>query len=286
MYKSSVRYCLSLITFVALTGPARADAASYDGLIARLIRDGYDTAWVRGIYQDPRAEFLPAIAQINIKHVEDTAAHRTFLEEKNLSIARNYFARHRELLKRFESKTAVPAEIVVAILLIETKCGLDRDKAPVLNVLSTIAVCTDEKIVDQSYTVLKARYPDLTVGEVRRRAASRSRWAYRELQAFLDWLKRRPREDVYAHRGSWAGAIGLPQFMPSSLRAFGADGDGDGRIDLHEDADAIASVCHYLKRNGWKTGQSDRQRRRVIWRYNHSLLYVDTVLGVAERISK
>ena len=73
--------------------------------------------------------------------------------------------------------------------------------------------------------------------------------------------------------------------MPTSLAAFGKDGDGDGRVNLHSDTDAIASVCHYFQKNGWKNNLSEKRRRRVIWRYNHSPLYVDTVMKVAEIIS-
>ncbi len=264
-----------------------ADAAPiFGGVMETLIRDGYDPEWIIRLYADTRAEFLPPVAQINIKHEEDTAAYRTFLEEKNLAIAREYFRRHGATLRRFSEQTAIPPEIVVAILLIETKCGLHARQAPVLNVLSTIVICAEDGQVGKSYETLKVQYPELTKAAVRRRAQTRSRWAYKELRAFIDWIAAHPPEDVYLIQGSWAGALGLPQFMPSSIKVFGADGDGDGRIDLYNDTDAIASVCNYLRKNGWKADRAARAQRRVIWKYNHSPLYVETVLNVAERISE
>lgn len=264
-----------------------ADAeASFENLAKRLIDEGYDTGTISAFYADPRCEFLPAIAQINIKNVEDTLAHLSFLLEKNLNIARDYYSRHWETLKRFEVQTRVPAEIVVAILLIETKCGLDKDKAPVFNVLSSIAISAEDVQVLKSFDALKEKFSELTIEEVRRRARSRSRWAYKELKAFIQWSVRHAPGRLFDIRGSWAGALGLPQFMPTSLSPYSADGDGDGRIDLYTDADAIASVCKYLRQNGWKAGRPARQQRKVIWRYNHSPLYVDAVLGIAERIAE
>jgi len=261
-----------------------AAAGPFGGLADRLIRDGFDTVWIRTLFSDPQCEFLPAIAQINLKHHEDTAAYGIFLEEKNIAIAENYLTKFRPVLEQFHQKTAVPPEVVVAILLIETKCGLDREKAPVMNVLASISVCSEKNILDAGFRVLQSQFPDVTRMEIRRRSRLRSRWGYKELRAFLKWAAREKVDRPLAIRGSWAGAWGLPQFVPSSLAAYAADGNQDGRIDLNEDVDAIASICNYLKKNGWKAGKSPAEQRRVIWRYNHSPLYVDTVLDVAERI--
>lgn len=283
--RGSSRTTLACLMILCFSETALA-SEPFRRVMSRLIRDGYDTAMIQKYYSDSRCEFLPAIAQINLKHEEDTAAYRSFLEEKNISIAREYLNRNRALLGHFEQKTGVPAGIVTAILLIETKCGLDRDKAPVFNVLSTIAASSESGELKKSFDALKVQYPDVTMENVRRRSRSRSRWAYKELRAFIDWHRRNSREDILSVRGSWAGALGLPQFMPTSLRAFGADGDGDGHVDLHSDTDAVASVCNYLRKNGWKYLRSAWDQRKIIWRYNHSPLYVDTVLDVSERISQ
>lgn len=260
-------------------------AGPFDALSARLIRDGYHPAFVRRVYSDTRCEFLSAIALVNIKHTEDTAAYRSNLNDTNMAIAWAYFTRHRELLRRAEDRYGVPMEIITAILLVETKCGLNREKAPVLNVLSTIATCGQESYIERGYKALKVTYPDITRKEIRRRATRRSQWAYKELRSFLDWLRENPHEDAPAIGGSWAGAVGLPQFMPTSLKHYGVDGDGDRRVDLREDADAIASICNYFRKNGWKPGIPARHQPRVIWRYNHSPLYVDAVLDIAERLA-
>lgn len=275
------------VVFLCAANTAAEDLVSgFRPVRDRLVADGLDTRWVHSLYSDRRCEWLQSIAAINLKHIEDTIAYKSFLSETNLQIARSYMGRQGALLDRFEKKTEVSAEIVTAILLVETKCGLDRDKAAVFNVLSTIAASSGPEHVEKSFKDISEKYPGITRAELNRRSKSRSRWAYKELKIFLEWLEGRTADEVISVRGSWAGALGLPQFMPSSLVSYGADGDGDGRIDLYSDADAVASICRYLSRHGWRGTLSEKKRRKIIWHYNHSPHYVETVLAIAERLRR
>ncbi len=111
----------------------------------------------------------------------------------------------------------------------------------------------------------------------------RSGWAYRELSALLE-LQNTHGIQPGSLKGSVMGAIGWPQFLPSSLLEFGADGNGDGRIDLYNAEDAIFSTANYLRGHGWCEAKFPSGREAVIWDYNHSKAYVRIVLGIAERI--
>ncbi len=122
----------------------------------------------------------------------------------------------------------VPEEIIVAIIGVETIYG---------------RITGDYRVID-SLTVLGFDYP-------RRAAFFKS-----ELEQFL-LFTRENAIDVFSVRGSFAGAIGLPQFMPGSIRRFAVDFDGDGRIDLRGSrADAIGSVARFLAEHGWQRGQA------------------------------
>ena len=88
--------------------------------------------------------------------------------------------------------------------------------------------------------------------------------------------------DPLAATGSYAGAVGICQFMPSNILAYGQDGNGDGRIDLFDHADAIASIARYLKNYGWRPGIEKEAAYKAVWSYNRSSYYVNTVLKVAE----
>ena len=85
-------------------------------------------------------------------------------------------------------------------------------------------------------------------------------------------------------RGSYAGAIGIPQFMPSNIISLGVDGDKNGRVDLFNHPDAILSVANYLHRYGWKPGLDKEKAYRVLFYYNHSKYYVNTLLQIAKRL--
>jgi len=85
-------------------------------------------------------------------------------------------------------------------------------------------------------------------------------------------------------KGSYAGAIGIAQFMPTNAYKMAQDGNGDGRKNLYEHADAIASVAYYLKYHGWKPGISAKKQHRMILHYNNSDVYANTVLKIAKKL--
>jgi membrane-bound lytic murein transglycosylase B len=112
-------------------------------------------------------------------------------------------------------------------------------------------------------------------------AQKRSKWAYKELKAFLKYTHKEGL-DPAAIPGSFAGAMGLSQFMPSNILKYGKDGNNDGSLDLHTHADAIASIANYLKSHGWRPGISRKKAEKVIYRYNHSKYYVRAILKIAD----
>ncbi|HPU23830.1 MAG TPA: lytic transglycosylase domain-containing protein, partial [Candidatus Kapabacteria bacterium] len=86
-----------------------------------------------------------------------------------------------------------------------------------------------------------------------------------------------PIGDIY---GSWAGAFGIPQFLPSSYVKYAIDGNNDGVVDLFNLSDAVFSVANYLKSHGW--GEMLSEQRKAIFAYNNSTAYVDAVMKLAE----
>jgi membrane-bound lytic murein transglycosylase B len=163
----------------------------------------------------------------------------------------------------------VAPEVITAILTVESGLGNVTGKYPVFNVFASLSVMDTPEVIRE--LDLPARLKD----RLRKKAA----WARRELQVYLDYCYRH-RLDPYACKGSWAGAMGFCQFLPSSLKNCGADGDSDGRIDLFTHDDAIFSVASYLNKSGFQRHNRSTWRRAVL-RYNHSDAYADTVLTLA-----
>ena len=153
---------------------------------------------------------------------------RIFIKDKRIDEGVKFWRKHQELLTQVSTATGVPAEIIVAIIGVETFYGIYRGKDPVFDSLVTVAF----------------DYP------------KRARFFTSELEQFLLLVKEqnlKPRE----LKGSYAGAMGMPQFISSSYRNYAVDGDGDGQINLFDSIpDITSSVANYFVRHGWKANEA------------------------------
>jgi len=144
-----------------------------------------------------------------------------------------FWSRNAKTLERAERETGVPASVIVGILGVETIYGKRMGKYRVLDALATLAFD------------FPASHP---------KAPARAAYFLQELESFLVWCQATGR-DPLAVRGSYAGAMGMAQFMPSSWQKYAVDFDADGRIDLFDNSkDAIGSIANYLAAFGWKAG--------------------------------
>ncbi len=162
-----------------------------------------------------------------------------FINQARIDGGQAFLARHREKLARVEARTGVPAEIIVAIIGAETSFGANTGKHPVIDALYTLA-----------FAYPRSGDPAKADRENRREAFFRGELA----QLFA--LGRETGYDITTLAGSYAGAMGWGQFMPSSYREFAVDGDGDGRRDLFTNLDDVfASVANYfVHKGGWVRG--------------------------------
>jgi membrane-bound lytic murein transglycosylase B len=157
-----------------------------------------------------------------------------FIEPIRINAGVEFWANNAEALARAEAQYGVPAEIIVGIIGVETVYGRNTGRFRVLDVLTTLAFA----------------YPETPNRD------ARMRFFRGELENTL-LLARQSNMDPLSLLGSFAGAVGLPQFMPGSILAFGVDFDGNGQIDLRDSAvDAIGSVANFLVRHGWQPSQA------------------------------
>ncbi len=163
---------------------------------------------------------------------------------------------NKELFEKIQSRYGVPANYIVSIIRIETAFKENLGKYGIFNALYTMSLLS--------------------------KRAKRVQMANRELVVWVRLCKRLGM-DPHTMKGSWAGAFGIPQFMPSSYVIFGVDNNGDGKIDLYDYPDAFASIANYLHRVGWKTG-NEKKMRRAVYKYNHEKAYVNAVFSYAEKI--
>jgi membrane-bound lytic murein transglycosylase B len=199
--------------------------------------EGWDAAQLRR--QLAAASNLPKVRQLILPAAAPAAKNWTayrerFIEPKRIEAGLAFWAEHEDALARAQSRYGVPAEVVIGILGVETFYGRITGGFKVLDALATLAFD------------FPAAHP---------RAADRQAFFRSELAEFLR-LTREQGLDPADVRGSYAGALGWPQFMPGSWRKYAVDFDGDGHINLlASPVDAIGSVARYLAEFGWKPGQ-------------------------------
>jgi len=174
----------------------------------------------------------------------------------------------------------VDREVITAIILVETKFGQSLGKRQVINTLSTMASLSDPTVRKRFWEEISDS-TKLSLEAFEKKALDKSNWAYRELTALLRYTEKEEM-DIFKITGSYAGAMGIPQFMPSNISRYAADGNMDGRIDLFQHTDAIASVANFLKKSGWYRGINEEKAKKVIRQYNPSSYYIDTILKVAQ----
>lgn len=217
----------------AAAGPyaAREDVLRFVADVAE--RRGLDPDWLKAAIA--QAQYVPAAATLMMPPPPGTpknwAAYRArFIEPKRIQAGVEFWDDNAAWLERAEARYGVPPEIVVGIIGVETLYGQYMGGFRVLDALATLAF-------------------DFPTGR-----SDRSDFFRNELESYL-LLCRRQRVDPTAWKGSYAGAIGLPQFMPSSILRDGVDFDGDDHIDLHTSrGDVIASVANFLANAGWQRG--------------------------------
>lgn len=147
-----------------------------------------------------------------------------------------FWATHAEALTRAEQRYGVPAAMIVAIIGVETKYGANKGRNRVIDALATLGL----------------DYPP------------RAPFFRKELMEFLRLCKETGLDPLSTY-GSYAGALGFPQFMPSNWRTLAVDFDDDGKIDLiNNPVDAIGSVGHYFQHHGWQSGAPVVIRARIV----------------------
>jgi membrane-bound lytic murein transglycosylase B len=201
-------------------------------------RHGFDEAALTKLFDDtkPIAAAIRFIMPPKDPGIRSWQTYRQrFIEPKRIAAGRQFMAKYRADLARAEARWGVPAEIIAGIIGVETIYGRNTGRFGTFATLTTLAF----------------DYPP------------RAELFRRELEELL-LLARDEQRDVRSYSGSYAGALGLPQFLPSSRRRYAVDFDGDQRIDLlSSPVDAIGSVANFLSEHGWRSGEPIAERVHV-----------------------
>ncbi len=221
----------ALIAFLPTVAPAidpqRADVVAFvDQLVAE---HDFDRDWLVSTLAEgeTKQKILDAMSRPAEKTLAWHEYRKIFVTRKRINAGARFWDKHAARLNRISTRTGVPPEIIAAIIGVETYYGQQTGGYRVLDALATLGF----------------DYPP------------RAKFFRDELEQFF-LLTRDERLVLTDVKGSYAGAMGPPQFIPSSYRAYAVDGDGDGRRDLLGNWDDIlASVANYFVEHGWQTGK-------------------------------
>jgi membrane-bound lytic murein transglycosylase B len=272
-----------LLAGLVASALAADSARPFDALEKRLVADGFDSARIKALFASPDVSFEEGGVSAYFMHNESKLNYKQFTRKWNLSLAKSYMKEHQEALAFAEKTYAVDKEVITAIILVETKLGTYVGKKSVINTLATLSAMREEEPRQAIWDNLPDDDRRMSRKKFEKKADQKARWAYRELKAFLIYTEKEDMDPTII-KGSYAGAMGISQFMPSNIAPYGRDGNADGQVDLFVHADAISSVASYLKNFGWKPGISRDEAFKVVYHYNRSKYYVNTILDVADKL--
>ena len=221
---------LGILAFTLASASLLADSAQVDAFIDKMVTEhDFERAEVTHILNQAhrRQDIIDKISRPAERTLNWGQYRKIFLTEKRTNQGAEFWLRNRLALNLAEEKYGVPPQMIVAIIGVETFYGRIAGKDKVLDALYTLAF----------------HYP------------KRSKFFTGELESYL-LLTREEKMDPANPKGSYAGAMGLGQFMPSSYLNYAVDFDGDGKRDIwNNETDAIGSVANYFARHGWKKGE-------------------------------
>lgn len=261
---------------------SRLDLRGWTSLVERLKKDGLAEDMLHSIYSDtrmPMREWVP----FKVKPREHASSYQKFFGPEKIERARAYLTDHARVFARVKSEYQVEPRIVAALHLVETELGAFVGNNLIIERLSRIAVLSEPDNVLWNLADLRKKGRNPTLEQVKDRAKYLDQTFYPQLIALFNYAAANSLDPLYL-KGSAAGAMGIPQFMPISILRYGVDGDEDGKVDIFEFEDAILSTARYLADHGWRNSMTSEEKTAVLLRYNQSPPYAEAVLKVADMI--
>jgi len=231
------------------------DTPAFQQLLDGLERDGIEREKAVAFITNERVIWYPKIAEKfqagrTMEKSSTYNPYLKFLEPDAIKKGRQFYNRNQAIFESVEIRFKIPAGILVGLLHIESKLGDNTGRYQAFGVLLSILRYSPDK--------------------------NRKDWACKEIRAFL-----KADLPLFFTRSSYAGAFGIPQFLPSSYLTYGIDGNSDGVIDLNESADAIFSAANYLTKNGWAEIQT-----QSLYHYNNSQKFVSCIVEYAKKLEQ
>lgn len=255
------------------------DEQRQEVLLTKLKFMGVQQDFIDMILKSPRFKFDPKYIKMSVLIFKIKTDYAQFLQPYVVANGKLFLKKYARVFLKAEKLYGVPKEVITALLSVETRLGKNTGSENIASVFFSMGMADQEDIckslVREVEEEMKPKIPE--------RCQRKAEWARGEILSLQDMYFKRG-IPVGQLSGSFAGAFGLPQFIPSSFMKWATPGPSNDRLDLYEVDDAILSVANYLKINGW-TKNPDEQRA-ALFHYNRSQDYGNTILQLAELLKK
>lgn len=267
--------------------PLKADA---EWVRKELTKMGFSKSFINESlkYYEPKS-FEKTLTLNLLGFLRPPGQHMNLVTPQSVKASVKFINKNKKAFEVAKSRYKVPADVIAALLWIETRHGDDTgtfhtvsvylhlmqaDRAKNRNTLTKLAL---EK--NKEHRAYKTKELKKLMVE---RTKKKSDWAREQIIA-LAAIRKGKHLDLKPLRGSYAGAFGLPQFIPSSYRAYAKALKPKDVPNLNRADDAIVSVAHYLSKHGWRSKKSST-KVKALMKYNNSRDYADSILAISKKI--
>lgn len=260
----------------------------FEWAAARLKKKGMPKAFIEMLRSSYDQKSFERVLSLNLLGFMSPPSHMKLVTDDAVENSRSFIRKHGDAFQGAQERYGVPAEVISGLLWIETRHGALTGSFHVpsvyLHLLQANRPANRAKLLqvalkkksDKKYTRKQL------IGRIKERSKRRSDWAMEQLVALND-IRSRKMKDLAKLKGSFAGAFGLPQFIPSSYQVWAATNKAEAAPNLFDITDAIYSVANYLHVHGWKT-QDESTHIKALMHYNQSRDYAESILEIARRI--
>jgi len=294
-----MRFTLSLLFILLLVpssfarpGQAPKMTANKAWAEAELLRMGLSKSFTAETIANYEPQSFHTVVSLNLLgFLAPAGQHMNHVTAEAVAEASKFIKENQVAFSKAQKTYKVPADVISSLLWIETRHGEDVGDFHTVSVfvhLLQADLAKNKKILTKLALDKNKKEARFTTKEIRKlmveRTKKKSQWAREQLIA-LAAIRKQKHLDIKTLRGSYAGAFGLPQFIPSSYREYATSLKPKAVPNLSTTADAIMSVANYLSESGWKN-KNQESHVEALMKYNNSRDYADSILEISKKVPR
>jgi len=277
--------CQGMAQTPAITVTSAADAQYLKKVLKQ---KKFSPRFINAVLKNYEPDSFPSVMRLNMLGFLNPPQHSVLVTEEGVLKSEEFIEKNQKAFLRVEKRDHVPASVIAALLWVETKHGRLTGKYHVLSAFGHMVQTTRQDVLKELTSLAieseksKNRPTKHLKKMMRERAKRKSEWALEQLKS-LEKLHKKDKKMAEELLGSFAGAFGIPQFIPSSYWTYAKPLKNGKVADLYNPEDAISSVGNYLKKEGWNSKRKKRQMKALM-HYNNSQDYAESILDLSEKI--